>query len=139
MIDPKELRIGNYVSVPSDRHDSERLERKVMSIRTGIDQHIGTFFIQECAYVNLNIKIVNPIPLTEEWLIKFGFEKIDTGYISDQYTGYTWILWSTSFELEIYRDGLFYFDKNDHNLKFEYVHHLQNAYFYLIGEELKIK
>ena len=79
---------------------------------------------------------LNPIPLTEEWLLRFGFE-----YDRDNLM----ILRKDVFE--------FYFDKVDKDgvnlyVKWEgiflcgnikYVHTLQNLYFALTGEELKLK
>ena len=59
-----ELRIGNYFL------DGEDKLCKTHSINHNyiicwINKHIGS----------LDIKYVKPIPLTEEWLIKFGFRK----------------------------------------------------------------
>lgn len=80
-----------------------------------------------------NIKNFDPIPLTEEWLLKFGFKSNpynDTYYLENIYfegcklvfecnktRGFT-ELWSDKFPLV------------------EYVHQLQNLYFALTGEEL---
>jgi len=77
-------------------------------------------------YINIESGI-KPIPLTEEWLLKFGFESY-------------------------YKNGSEYQDKNMYlvkngdiwqNLKIgvnlEHVHQLQNLYFALTGEELTIK
>ena len=67
-----------------------------------------------------------PIPLTEEWFLRFGFDGMfsGAGYHKDgveigyNYNGYYVI--STGF-------------------KIKYVHQLQNLYFALTGEELTIK
>jgi hypothetical protein len=91
-----------------------------------------------------------PIPLTEEWLLKFGFNKIV--YDSEE-TGY-----SVEYNLEVNKDiFISYLDdfscaifaseerrSKDFGVlpKWEairYVHQLQNLYFALIGEELKLK
>jgi hypothetical protein len=78
-----------------------------------------------------------PIPLTEEWLIKFGFEsRIETtyslGYSRDykvhSLNGFTY----NSIQAAWWYHRLL--DKQP-----EYVHQLQNLYFALTGEELTIK
>jgi hypothetical protein len=80
-----------------------------------------------------------PIPLTEEWLLKFGFEKRTTVLHSVQYfigfnpITHDWmfdILWLVGHEYPFYRNGHF---------AIKYVHQLQNLYFALTGEELTIK
>jgi hypothetical protein len=68
----------------------------------------------------------NPIPLTEEWILKFGFCKVNkVDYESNCGT----------LELED-TDGGFLFDSR---IVIKYVHQLQNLYFALTEEELKIK
>ena len=85
---------------------------------------------------------LHPIPLTEEWLLKFGFViknihstqwgDLDVFCLSDFYI--------------IKRDGEFYhmIDCEDReyinwHTKLPYLHSFQNLYFALIGEELEIK
>lgn len=72
-----------------------------------------------------------PIPLTEEWLMKFGFE-------SD---GIEW--WNGVLSLGIYKDGLYYCPTEDIHYRlgkeFKYVHQLQNLHHALTDEELTIK
>ena len=80
-----------------------------------------------------------PIPLTEEWLLKFGF--LDT-------TGVDYIYHvDLDFKLIIIPASDFYpqIDKADDSgwksvslNKIKYVHQLQNLYFALTGEELKL-
>ena len=65
-----------------------------------------------------------PIPLTEEWLFKFGFEKAyETCY---QYKDF------------ILNDKFIMMDI-DITIQLKYVHQLQNLYHSLTGEELTIK
>jgi hypothetical protein len=79
-----------------------------------------------------------PIPLTEEWLLKFGFERhhSDYGngviYIKDvpNNNEFKWGVYP--FEL-----GSGFIINKSKNLK--YVHQLQNLYFALTSEELTIK
>jgi hypothetical protein len=113
-----ELRIGNYVC---------RKPHKVWIPFTVKDGEINEKFASTC----------NPIPLTEEWLLKFGFEE-NEGIFKiwlDCPNERTYLLHSPNDEyIEICRGGqvccrpMIY-----------YVHQLQNLYFALTGEELTIK
>ena len=65
-----------------------------------------------------------PIRLTEEWLLKFGFERNKDAW--------------TSFiknDVIIATDKFIYMSRT----KLKYVHQLQNLYFALTGEELTFK
>ena len=80
---------------------------------------------------------IKPIPLTEEWLLKFGFER-DGKY---------------DFELKV--NGIYFrgmcddrqpintsisiFNLPDCAIKVKQVHQLQNLYFALTGQELTLK
>jgi hypothetical protein len=75
-----------------------------------------------------------PIPLTEEWLLKLGLEKIGIWTFSLNLVGNLDLIYYSgekgwSIGLKSYSDFS--------NLK--YVHQLQNLYFALTGKELKIK
>jgi hypothetical protein len=72
-----------------------------------------------------------PIPLTEEWLLKFGFERKGNQF-------YNLLKYS---EVEILiRDNFWTCDGIVFSLHcLEYVHQLQNLYFALTGEELTIQ
>lgn len=69
---------------------------------------------------------LEPIPLTEEWLVRFGFRKINT----------TWFKlgnFAVNISLDVEWGG------NWMGVRLKYVHQLQNLYFALTGEELTIK
>ena len=74
-----------------------------------------------------------PIPLTEEWLLKFGFEGSPSDYKKEK-------LSITLKGSDVYHiKGRVYFNSwaiIEEQLK--YVHQLQNLFFALTGEELKI-
>jgi hypothetical protein len=74
-----------------------------------------------------------PIPLTEEWLLKFGFEK----QIDDYYYFYGYY---ASFDADLPmwfgQEGCCQKETIKENIK--YVHQLQNLYSALTGEELTI-
>lgn len=77
------------------------------------------------------------IPLTEDWLLKFGFKCVWSGQgegstfkLSDIY------LHSHDF---VKNFSLVEFQGKDVKIKINSVHQLQNLYFALTGQELKIK
>ena len=84
---------------------------------------------------NIFCKDYTPIQLTEEWLLKFGFEyHHDTPHPNKVYRKN----WSEGyFDLEHIIS--FYFGGNFISVELKYVHQLQNLYFALTGEELTIK
>lgn len=70
------------------------------------------------------IEDFKPIPLTKEWLIRFGFEEYGNGW----HNGLIW-----------YVNNKCWFGKSPIIENIKYVHQLQNLYFALTGEELTIK
>lgn len=121
MTKTSELRIGNWVDQPNEG------VTKVTSILN--DLQIKT----ETGYVD---KYCRPIPLTEEWLLKFGFRKLNNNLYRLDYK-------SETFELTFYNKGWnfgkYYIDTTvyfSHDK--EHVHQLQNLYFALTGEELEL-
>ena len=75
-----------------------------------------------------------PIPLTDEWLLKFGFE-VNTPNLRWMHP----VLLSEVYKTE--SGGLTLLQNGTHltNNPILYVHQLQNLYFALTGEELTIK
>jgi hypothetical protein len=80
---------------------------------------------------------IKPISLTEEWLLKFGFE------INRQTKeeNNIWRCYSEEgfFEVEQIGSSFFLDDNHCYGTKINHVHQLQNLYFALTGEELKDK
>ena len=114
-MEAKELRIGNYVQ-DEDGHIVQ-MELIYFSV------------IFKC---RLSEDDIYPIPLTEEWLLKFGFENIDTNENGgDNY----WYLSKGDFML----DRSFQSLQMNTGFDLSHVHQLQNLYFALTGEELTIK
>lgn len=114
MIHSNELRIGNYLEYynPTDDLGWQTTQADWQDIRL-------------CHEQNESFNLENrPIPLTEEWLLKFGF-----------------------YDRKFYLDkGFFFLTKGGekeylyqaHTKRFQvkYVHQLQTLYFALTGEEL---
>jgi len=111
MIEARELRIGNYV-----KH-----------FENGIVLTVGrtVAFKTPTNTIRVNVDDLDPIPLTEEWLLKFGFSKNENRNVFENQV------------MLIYKqDGVFWFDLISDSVCIENVHQLQNLYFALKGKEL---
>jgi hypothetical protein len=75
-----------------------------------------------------------PIPLTEEWLLKFGFEEFGLSIRVDVNRGDELCFYTQEKRLRYQTKGSGF--TRDYNIL--YVHQLQNLYFALTGQELKI-
>ena len=79
--------------------------------------------------IEIDIKDIEPIPLTEERLVNLGFEVFEFDHKENQY--------SFNGRLIVVRNGEFYEYGTNVNLKF--VHKTQNLMFELTGKELTFK
>ena len=126
----RELRIGNYVS----DLDGNILEIKLISSKEVLTKRDSIKRIGG----NLLIESINPIPLTEEILLKFGFYFEDGFYcLRINNTAFMTIILLGSYvnyELSNFRQKIV-FSRGE----FSGVHQLQNLYFSLKGEELTFK
>lgn len=86
---------------------------------------------------DLGSVVLNPIPLTEEWLVKLGFE-LHSEYDYKNYktkNGFYISMWNCTFPVAGFEEkGVCYW--GDGYLPVRHVHHLQNLYFALTGQEL---
>lgn len=118
MIQASELRIGNLVY---EKHCDETLH--IASVAS-----IQKFGDKIKAKTENNWYAEEPIPLTEEWLIKFGFvSSMFEDNVFIHYNGMKYFLETQQFHFLTIE------------LNCKYVHILQNIYFALTGEELTIK
>lgn len=130
-----ELRIGNWVQGPKGAmYDGVQIQ---VTPKTILAIHSDGIELQ-------------PIPLTEEWLLKFGFKAWDnkkTIYTLerdiDEYNNTCFRFWFKQDELifdyiqnETHPTESVFDDKNIIRLKIQHVHQLQNLYFALTNEEL---
>jgi hypothetical protein len=117
-----ELRIGNYVLDTDD--DSLMVVSRLESTEY-TQWNSGDFYNITCKCPNDNYYegLFKPIPLTEEWLLKFGFKKNDEGRYDKR------------MEL-ILENKVYHFKQGWTNVELKYVHQLQNLYFAITGEEL---
>lgn len=116
-MEANELRIGNYVL------DSEN---KICTIGNGM-----AFF---------NIEKINPIPITEELLKKFGFKWYNPGYYAIKTLDCKRISPQQLYRDEWHCQLFLKYDNGYHNKGtisiIKYIHQLQNLYFALTGKEL---
>ena len=118
----KEIRIDNYLFMDKD----------IVQVRT-VSEHGFNFGLH--GYAANIMDWWKPIPLTEEWLLKFGFmfEKNHYGYSFPEHSD--WLLEFNKANNKWWvRYGL---EKIDCE-RLSYVHQLQNLVFALTGEELKL-
>tara|TARA_R100000655_G_scaffold7322_2_gene19795 strand:+ start:401 stop:769 length:369 start_codon:yes stop_codon:yes gene_type:complete len=121
-MEANELRIGNYV------YDGEKELCKIWAVhkdRLTVEiPNDNTTFLGR-----YKIEYAKPIPLTKDWLLKFGFE---AGFNGEYEILPFLYIWKPSPSTKS-------FSVSPSTLEIKYVHQLQNLYFALTGEELKIK
>ena len=144
----KELRIENYILLHAC------IEQILIIDNCGV---IGTENQPLCS-----IEECEPIPLTEEWLLKFGFNWIEQASYCNKKQWTLQVSRKTDDETEINRDGTWFDGIGDYSWmhgsekpktmvvntlcrgnyvcsSVGYVHQLQNLYFALTNEELIMK
>ena len=123
----KELKIGNYID-----YSLSNLPQRIKSIIFSSEGYVVNFLDSDFAN---SVEKIKPIPITEEWLLKFGFisnpyqDRYDLVNIyfqgcklcfeCDKTKGFT-ELWISEFP----------------NIK--YVHQLQNLFHIVTGSELQL-
>ena len=128
-IKANELRIGNYLIDSNSRLCVvDTLSKDIIDC--------GIFAVHDC----ITTFPIQPIPLTEEWLLKFGFEKAkqdNENFLQLKLKARIFIRFIDydCNNLDIFQDGKI--------LSFQsgiikHVHQLQNLYFALTGEELNL-
>lgn len=122
----EELRVGNYVfnQLRLNLKKITEIREKMCSIYY-LRSDTGTYHTSMVDYT-----VLVPIPLTEEWLLKFGAKKVDEYWFS--FHSYGIIKHNTFIELYSGVKG----DYICNSVK--YVHQLQNLYFALTNENLTI-
>jgi hypothetical protein len=127
MIQANELRIGNWVKhLAVWSYRNEDMKEHFFKF----EQH-DWYADCECTF---SLDSIDPIPLTEEILLKCGFEKtnrIDFGELKECYANF-------SFALMI-RHNSFFTDWFGGSTEIKYLHQLQNIYYFLHNEELTVE
>ena len=124
-----DLRIGNYVEFILPKNIAEITEIFI----GGNDDY--------CLATNINsergLEDYNPIKLTTDWLVKFGFDKtLDNWYGGEGTHVHGTVIWLK----ELNYDDKFRVYLTETVISYvKYVHELQNLYHGLTGNELKVK
>lgn len=144
MIAPNELRVGNFIRQIKYMNGSCDVIRKTSAINK--EGYLSVVVIESNNTMSKHpISWFEPIPLTEDWLLKMGFDR-KKNYVTE-YFQYGKM---EKYRIHCYKDGAMQLALpiSDENgvvtfapplVEFNYVHQLQNLYFALTGEELKIK
>jgi hypothetical protein len=124
---PEELRIGNWVKYRGEPVKVEQLRVNCLGIAN--------------SDVLVDYNEIEPIELTEEVLLKVGFEKDGNSYrlICDGIRiGYYTDKFKQVLDINVSREKKFY--KNElRSYDVKYLHQLQNEYYLLTNKELKIE
>lgn len=132
MIEPKELRIGNWISQMNFSMETEKETKEYFQVEKIIPDKIV-------------FSHYDPIPLKREWTLKLGFDIITPSHYR------LTIDKNHFFEIKFYVESVydppremvqvFYYDHGFPAIeKFNIsVHQLQNLYFALTGEELNAR
>ena len=127
-MDVKELRIGNWIQSETEVFGEKKFRQWQVEI-------------EDLEYIESNPEDYFGIPITEDWLLKAGFNTTPLGYkinIGDK----------RELTLSLCNDkgkGEYYFYVRDNedftgfSIRIFYLHQLQNLYFALTNKELEIK
>ena len=115
-----ELRIGNLIW---ENYGGIYMVREIREKEVIISKTKTTIAV---GYKYSEVKVIE---LTEEWLLKFGFEKC-----LNQYKKLT----ETQPFIILFLEEQFQYDDLRYRTNLKYVHQLQNLYFSLTGKELTL-
>lgn len=124
-LEPNELRYGNYV-----------LHNDAIDTICEIGQSYNGY-TEKQGYFNFGKYSIEPIPLTEQWLINFGFDKSwDSTFFNLVLPNKYKVYISISLELESYQLCQ---SVQGFSIDIKFVHDLQNLYYSLTKQELILK
>lgn len=132
MINPQELRIGNLVEIPVLSEDDTIFTEKICADFGFAPTHVNSSIIMDCERYKEDWA-GRPIKLTEEWLLKFGFEKDEDGCLCHEYPDSNCKFYFVKDFIQVAKGYAAIFNYKHIN----YVHQLQNIYFALTGKELE--
>lgn len=137
MIKVEELRIGNYVT---DKNGRDVVVYDIQKYGINQDEFRG-----ETVY-DLMADDIMGVPLTEEWLLRLGFEKLDRKWKDGSVSKDMFNMSDYRFEyyISFTIDGVAFFrvgknarQEQEYLRDIKWVHQLQNLYFALSGSELE--
>ncbi|HEY4756069.1 MAG TPA: hypothetical protein VIH28_08450 [Ignavibacteriaceae bacterium] len=119
-----ELRIGNLVLIDGDilgKISEIRSNHAKILYKGEVNSQIGERFSL------IDYDRIKPIPITKEWLIRFGFE------------GTEFLIGFGNFICSPHNNILTWFGVSIHNSLWNEVHKFQNLHYALTGQELFLK
>jgi hypothetical protein len=123
-MEAKELRIGNKVlNVKGEVDSIKEIWEKNNDYAVVLENEHNAYYL-----THKGGELIKPIPLTEEWLLRFGFESYDVEY---KYAS-RWLNIEKSENGYVKLADDYFID----SFEFKHVHQLQNLYFALSNEEL---
>ena len=122
-----ELRIGNYLALPMRGEDVVIVEEILAD----------EFVVCNVTTNEWPITDYAPILLTDEWLLRFGFNEDHYGDYYREYNINPDKHFHSYFELTQMSNKSYQI--REYDIYIAYVHQLQNLYFALTGEELTLK
>lgn len=126
-MDLRELRIGNLAqNKDGNVFEVDNVSESGVNGMSWTDSHYGNIS-GGFDYMYTSEEVFG-VPLTEEWLVKFGFEMTSDGFFDRGINGF-----NVTIDYEIRFNGKIICNAP------KSVHQLQNLYFALTGEELTIK
>jgi hypothetical protein len=125
-----ELRLGNFL----------QSDTNIIKIVGVVKKDIYYYHNKKNLYVlELNNLNFQPLELTEEWLLRMGFEKKENGLFTKKLE----YIYNSIKYCEDYKIWIYYNDDNDAACNsiadLNFVHELQNLYFALTKKELTMK
>lgn len=140
----EELRIGNYIIYEATTHIVSAIGRSgIYSWWVKDGEPVIEYCLKYAGGVQVEdpyfdqINNYEPMLITEEWLLKLGFEKStldeDNTWLNLRYR---YLNFSSDESVEFKK---VYLTVNKMDIICEHVHELQNLYFALTGEELTLK
>ncbi len=119
----QDLRIGNLIDTPDGIREIDDISTK---------RELGHSVGFKGFNVGYYLDVCKPIPITEEWLLKLGFE----------YNNFS-LLYSnrkqSEYDIQILDDTFVIYKYGDEIVTLKYIHELQNLFYAITGNELEMK
>jgi len=126
-----ELRLGNLAKTK---------DKDLLEVRGIESDNVTYYVINRDRYPLPEGWKAEPIPLTEEWLLKFGYKHFQSEHIYSEWAlVIDGILKYKIFQSSYTGVETFTFPNSNKPVTLKHVHQLQNLYFALTGNELTIK
>ena len=132
MIKANELRLGNYLQLEGENFRVSEIQNNLQCVELK-RKNLENPRLNDYEECDLDCNDLLPIPLTEEWLLKFGFKLDMENFNWNAAIGENEI---GDFKLALrYSERIGWFFQSKCTV-LKYVHQLQNLYFAITGEEL---